>query len=180
MLLQRERSSLLVVDVQAGLAPAVAGAAEIIDRTRILMNAASRLAVPIVFSEQYPKGLGSTDERLRPLPPGAAVFAKNSFSCAREARLRAHLDGLRRHQIVICGMETHVCVLQSAIELQQAGYEVFACADAVGSRTEASKQLGLDRLRDRGVDVVNVEMVLFEWLAVAGTDTFRELSRLIR
>ncbi|HET6467392.1 MAG TPA: hydrolase [Geminicoccaceae bacterium] len=180
MLLQTERSALLVVDIQERLAPAVAGAAEIIARTKILFDAATRLGVPIVVSEQYPKGLGGTDQRLRPLPNSAAVFPKNSFSCAREPRLRAHLDALRRRQVVVCGMETHVCVLQSALELQQAGYEVFACADAVGSRTEASKQLGLDRLRDRGVDVVNAEMVLFEWLAVAGTETFRELSRLIR
>jgi nicotinamidase-related amidase len=180
MLMRANASALLVVDVQARLAAAVNGADRVIGRVRLLLAAAGRLGVPIVVSEQYPQGLGHTDERLGPLPRQAAVIAKTSFSCAGEPRLKATLDALGRSQIVLCGMEAHVCVLQTALDLREAGFDVFVVADAVGSRTEASRSLGLERLRDRGVDVVDSEMVLFEWLERAGTDAFRELSRLIK
>lgn len=180
MLMRADTSALLVVDVQARLAPAVVGSEAIIARTRLLIDAAVRLGVPIVVSEQYPKGLGPTDERLGPLPRQAAVIAKSCFSCAREPRLKAAIDGLGRRQVVMCGMEAHVCVLQTALDLRESGTDVFVVADGVGSRTEASRALGLERLRDSGVDVVDSEMVVFEWLERAGTDVFRELSRLIK
>jgi nicotinamidase-related amidase len=180
MLMRAQAAALLVVDIQARLAPAVAGAERVIARSRLLIEAAGRLGVPIVVSEQYPRGLGATDERLGPLPRQAAVIAKDTFSCAREPRLRSTLEALGRSQVVLCGMEAHVCVLQTALDLREAGLDVFVVADAVGSRTEASRGLGLERLRDRGIDIVDSEMVLFEWLERAGTDEFRELSRLIK
>jgi nicotinamidase-related amidase len=180
MLMRAQSAALLIVDIQARLAAAVQDAEQVIARTRILMQAAGRLGVPILVSEQYPKGLGPTDDRLGPLPRQAAVIAKTSFSCAREPQLRATLDRLGRSQIVLCGMETHVCVLQTALDLRESGQDVFVVADAVGSRSEASRRLGLERLRDHGVDVVDSEMVLFEWLERAGTDAFRELSALIK
>lgn len=180
MLIDKDAAALLVVDIQARLAPAVEGAERIIDRTRLLLEAARRLAVPVLVSEQYPRGLGHTDERLGPLPPGSAVIDKTSFSCLREPRLRAHLDRLGRGQVVLCGMETHVCVLQTALDLRHAGWEVFVVADAVGSRREASRTLGLERMRDRGIDVVDSEMVVFEWLERAATEPFRELIALIK
>ena len=180
MLMDKDAAALLVVDIQARLAPAVEGAERIIGRTRLLLEAAGRLGVPVIASEQYPRGLGRTDERLLPLPADAAVIDKTSFSCLREPRLRAHLDRLGRSQIVVCGMETHVCVLQSALDLRHAGWDVFVAADAVGSRTVANRQLGLDRMRDRGVDIVDSEMVVFEWLERAGTEDFRAMAPLIK
>ena len=91
-----------------------------------------------------------------------------------------NLDRLGRGQIVLCGMETHVCVLQTALDLRHAGWEVFVAADAVGSRREASRSLGLERMRDRGVDIVDSEMIVFEWLERAATEDFRRLVALIR
>lgn len=180
MLLDAGQSVLLVVDIQARLAPAICGGEAVIARTAILLAAAGRLGVPTVVSEQYPQGLGHTDERLLPLPEGATVLPKTSFSALGDDGIRAHLTDLGRRQIVLAGMETHVCVLQTALALKVAGYEVAVAADAVGSRRPECRQLGLDRMRTHGVDVVDSEMVVFEWLGAAGTPAFKELSRLIR
>jgi nicotinamidase-related amidase len=180
MLLDHRRSLLFVVDIQSRLAPAIAGAEAAIARARILLAAAARLEVPIVVSEQYPEGLGHTDERLLPLPEGACILPKLAFSAARDAAISSHLAGLGRRQIVLVGMETHVCVLQTALGLKEAGYEVAVVADAVGSRLPERRALGLERLRAHGVDIVDSEMVVFEWLGEAGTPMFRELIRLIK
>lgn len=180
MLLDRHRSLLLVVDIQARLAPAIAGAEAVIARTRLLLEAAARLEVPVVVSEQYPQGLGHTDERLLPLPEGARILPKIAFSAARDEAIRAHLDRLGRRQVVMAGMEAHVCVLQTALGLKEKGFDVAVVADAVGSRLPERRALGLERMRARGIDIVDSEMVLFEWLGEAGTPVFRELSRLIR
>jgi nicotinamidase-related amidase len=180
MLLDRDRSVLFIVDMQARLAPAMAGAEAILARTRILLEAASRLEIPIVVSEQYPQGLGHTDERLLPLPESARVLPKLAFSAARDPAILDHLSRLGRPQVVLAGMETHVCVLQTALGLKEAGHEVAVVADAVGSRLPERRELGLTRMRARGVEVVDSEMVVFEWLGEAGTPVFRELSRLIR
>ena len=134
MLLDARRSVLFIVDIQARLAPAIADADAVIARTAILLAAAARLGVPIVVSEQYPQGLGHTDERLLPLPEGAAILPKTSFSALGDAGIRAHLAGLGRRQVVLAGMETHICVLQTALGLREAGYAVAVAADAVGSR----------------------------------------------
>jgi nicotinamidase-related amidase len=180
MLLNRKASALLVIDVQERLAPAVAEHEAVVERINLLLEAGRRLDVPILVSEQYPRGLGSTLPELRPHLEGAEVVAKTSFSCAREPELAAALQRTGRKQTVVCGMETHVCVLQTAIDLKDQGYEVFVVADAVGSRDPKRRELGLARMRDAGCTIVDSEMVLFEWLGGAGTDEFRALSRLIR
>ena len=108
------------------------------------------------------------------------MFAKTAFSAAADPAIAAHLRGLGRHQVVLCGMETHVCVLQTALGLRATGWDVAVAADAVGSRLPYRKQLGLERMRAGGVEIVDSEMVVFEWLGMAGTPEFKELSRLIR
>ncbi len=180
MLLDRHRSLLLVIDVQRRLAPAIAGADARVARTRLLLEGARRLAVPVLATEQYPKGLGTTVSELLPWPDGTAVFEKIAFSALRDPAFAAHLATLDREQIVICGMESHVCVLQTALDLLARGYAVFAVADACGSRRTESHELAMARLRQEGARVVDGEMVLFEWLEEAGTDTFRSVSRLIK
>lgn len=182
MLLDRERSTLLVVDVQARLAPAVKDGDGVVARVGILLDAARRLGVPAIVSEQYPKGLGSTVEPLASRLEGAGVevIAKTAFSCAREPRLAEALVAKDRRQVVLCGMETHVCVLQTALDLQERGYAVHVAADAVGSRDTARRDLGLARMRHAGCTIVDSEMVVFEWLGAAGTDEFKEVSKLIK
>ncbi len=183
MLIHRDQSSLLVVDVQERLAPAVADRERVIRNAAILMRSAAQLGVPILVSEQYPQGLGRTVAELQALAPANAIVAKTHFSCAAEPDFRLRLDGLfalGRGQAVICGMETHVCVLQTALLMKEYGFRPVVVADAASSRTEANHEAGLARLRENGVEVVTTEMVVFEWLRRAATHEFRELIKLIK
>lgn len=180
MLIEREKSCLLIVDVQEKLAPAMAESAAVIRNAGILMQAAARLAVPLVVSEQYPQGLGATVPELRALAPDSARIAKLSFSCAADPALQQRIEEAQRSLLVIAGMEAHVCVLQSALGFRRAGYGIVVVADAVSSRMPANREAALQRLRENGVEVATTEMVLFEWLGQAGTPEFKELSRLIR
>ena len=183
MLIDAAKSFLLLIDMQERLLPAMAGAQELQRRCSILLNAAKRLDVPVAVSEQYPKGLGHTVQRLRDELGNAPVFEKAAFSCWRDERLKKHLTAHHeggRPQAIVAGIEAHVCVLQTAVDLAQAGFAVFAVADAMASRAASSLQLAQERMRQEGVEVVNSEMVLFELLGRAGTAEFKELSVLVR
>jgi nicotinamidase-related amidase len=184
MLLERNRAHLLVVDIQARLLPHIYNADQVLLNTELLLVAARRLGVPVTVSEQYPKGLGPTVDKLNAFIEGAKVMEKMHFSCAADAEIRRrvrHLDQAEgRDQLVIVGIEAHVCVLQSALGFAQAGQHVAVVADATGSRRLENHEKALKRLRHNDIEVVTAEMVLFEWLGVAGTDEFRELSKLIK
>lgn len=183
MLLTSSRTHLLLVDMQERLMPAIHEGERALARACIVSVAASRLGIPVTISEQYPKGLGPTVEALRKTAPDAPVFAKMAFSCAHDGPLLDHLMASRRmgrDQIVIAGVEAHVCVMQSAIGLADQGFEVAVVADATSSRQPASVDLAFARLRTTTVAVVNTEMVVFEWLRQAGTPDFKALSALIR
>ena len=131
-------------------------------RTLILVKAARALGLPVTASEQYPKGLGPTVAPLRAELGNRPVFAKLAFSCAPRPALADRLASRGRPQIVVAGIEAHVCVLQSALDFAAGGYDVFAVADAMGSRASQSEALAHGRLRGAAVAVVNTEMVLFE------------------
>jgi len=183
MLLDRARAQLLIVDVQDKLLPAMHDGARMVERCGILLQAAQRLGVPATLSEQYRKGLGATVARLGNLKGDAPILEKSHFSCAADAGLAARVQALAaagRRQLVVAGIESHVCVLQSALGFKDMGLEVSVVADAVTSRHPDSVALALDRCRAAGVHVVNTEMALFEWLHVSGTPEFKELSRLIK
>ena len=182
MLIDSSKSSLLIVDVQERLLPVMAQGNSVVARSKILLKAAKTLDVPIAVSEQYPKGLGHTVEILNQEIGNAPVFAKSAFSCWRDKALRKHLtahhDG-GRPQVIIAGIEAHVCVAQTAIDMAQAGFGVFVVADAVSSRAESSMALALSRMGQSGVEVINAEMAVFELLGKAGTPEFKALSVLI-
>lgn len=180
MLLDSNRSSLLIVDVQEGLISVMAEPRPVYRNCATLMRAAARLGLPVTISEQYPKGLGHTVGELRVLAAPEAVIEKIHFSCAFSPEIKARLDGLERPQVVIAGIESHVCVLQSAIGLKEAGYQVAVVADACTSRAAANYLAAMDRMRANGIEVVTTEMVVFEWLHRAGTPEFKELSALIK
>jgi nicotinamidase-related amidase len=183
MLLKRNQSQLLIIDVQDRLLPPMNGAKRIAARCARLAQAAARLGVPITISQQYPRGLGPTVDPIRDAAgPDAVVLDKVEFSCLGNPELKERLHGLRRQgrgQIVIGGIEAHVCVAQTAVDLEEQGFEAFVAADATGSRTKASRTLALQRLARSGADIVDSEMVLFEWLERAGTPEFKELQPLI-
>lgn len=183
MLIELQKSTLLLVDVQERLLPAMQGGAEVEARCAILIKAAKALDIPITVSEQYPKGLGHTVPNLVSELGNAPVFEKLSFSCWKDAALKDHLIGHHERQrplVVIAGIEAHVCVLQTAIDLSSAGFGVFAVADAMSSRATSSVTLAHERLRQNGVAIVNTEMVVFEMLKQAGTAEFKALSALVR
>lgn len=180
MLIDSRDSLLLIVDVQERLAPAIAGGAAVEARIATLVRGARRLGVPVLASEQYPQGLGPTVPGLAALLEPAERLAKRAFSCAAEETFLAALRGKGRGQIVICGMEAHVCVLQTALGLAAAGFSVFAVADAMGSRDPANRDVGLTRMTALGVQPVTAEMVLFEWLGRSDHEAFRDLLGLIK
>lgn len=180
MLLSSERSLLLVVDVQERLAPAVLAADRVVRNIDILLDSAACLGVPVLASEQYPRGLGPTVADLRGRIPDGAVVEKIHFACTSEPGFLDRLDSLGRDQIVVTGMEAHVCVLQTVLGLCERGRNVFLVADAVSSRAAASVELGIARMRAAGADVVSTEMVVFEWLQRAGTPAFKTLSQRIK
>lgn len=177
MLLNSERSCLLIVDVQQKLLPAVHEPKTLVENCAWLMGVADIVAVPILVSEQYPKGLGPTVPELRDLVPEDAIMEKVHFSCGAAPDCKTRIDTLSRHQVVVAGIEAHVCVLQTAIDLREAGKEVFLVADAVSSREPQDAELAIHRMREAGVQIITREMALFEWAHKAGTLRFKVLSQ---
>jgi nicotinamidase-related amidase len=180
MLVSAATAFLLVVDVQERLLPVIADNAEVERNCSILMQAASQMEVPVVVSEQYPKGLGRTVPALAELAREDAIYVKVEFSCARDPALMAHIESLGRKQAILCGLEAHICVLQTALELKQRGFEVFVAVDATGSRAGLSKEIARDRMNAAGITVVTTEMVVFEMMKTAAIPQFRPLSKAIQ
>ncbi len=176
MLINADRSALLVSDMQEKLLPVIHDHEALVESVSWLVRAAQRIGVPVAAVEQYPKGLGRLTASIRTLVPEAAVAQKLHFSCVA-AQCLGELPGADRAQVVIAGVETHVCVLQTALELTVEGKEVYVVADAVGSRRTHDRDLALWRLRQEGVRIVSREMVVFEWLGQAGTPLFKDVSR---
>ncbi|HRD49373.1 MAG: hydrolase [Candidatus Competibacter sp.] len=177
MLMRAETSCLLVVDLQERLMPAIHQADPVIATGVWLIGIAQRLNVPVLASEQYPRGLGHTVAAIRERLPTDAFMEKTHFSCAAEQNCMRRIDLLGRDQIILIGAEAHVCVLQTALDLRAAGKEVYLVADGVSSRTPRDVELALARMRAEGVRIVSREMVAFEWLHQADTETFRAISR---
>ena len=182
-LIARDRAVIVAVDLQQRLAPAIDGIDAVKRHATRLLRAAAALGVPVIFTEQYPKGLGPTDPAIRETAPAGEVMEKVCFgalgepaNAARFARLRA--EG--RDQAVIFGTETHVCVLQTAMQLLAAGWTLFLAEDACGSRRPADRAAGIARLAQAGARRATVEMAMFELLARADSDDFRALLPLIR
>lgn len=168
---------LLLIDLQERLVPAIHDGEAMVARAQRLAEAALLLDVPVRATEQYPKGLGHTVAPLAGYPQ--AVLPKTSFSASGDPGFPALLpDG--PDEVVIAGCEAHVCVLQTALDLAGTGRRVLLAADAIGSRDQADKAAAIERARQRGVEVVTSEMVLFEWLRDAAHPRFRDVQKLLR
>ena len=175
-LLDRNRSVLVVIDVQERLYPSIHEHERMLSRIDLLLSAASIMQVPVVLTEQYPKGLGRTIEEIRKALPDVQPLEKMDFSCVPAAGFMETLSSLHRDQIVLAGIEAHVCVTQTALDLASRGENVFICADAVSSRRPLDVKFGLKRLSQNGLTLVTAESVVFEWLRRAGTDEFKALQ----
>ncbi|ART79781.1 hydrolase [Oceanisphaera avium] len=174
-LIDANNAALLVIDVQEKLAPAMADSDQLSARIQWLIGACEQLSLPILFSEQYPKGLGHTLPTLLAQVASPTVVEKSYFSLVAADCLPT--DWQQYQQVIVLGMETHVCVLQTVLELIAQGKQVFVVADAVGSRSEDNHQLGLARMRHGGAEIVTREMVVFELLRHAGHEQFKHISK---
>ena len=176
-------SQVVIVDIQTRLAGAMQAddRLRVIRNTGILIQAAGILNVPLIASEQYPKGLGPTEEDVAwHFPENLEAVEKSCFACTGEPAFAEALNRHGRRQVILAGMETHVCVLQTAMELKADGYAVFVANDAVCSRKESHHRNALERLREAGVVVTNIESVLFEWVRDARHEQFKAVSALIK
>lgn len=180
MLLSAASSLLLVVDVQERLHAAMPKEDPIVRNVSILIRAARELGVPVLASEQYPRGLGPTVPEVAALLTEEERIAKMEFSCRANSGLAAAIEGTGRTQIVITGIEAHVCVLQTALDLIGKDRSIYVVADAVASRNPTSREIALRRMGDAGAIVVTTEMVAFEWLRTAAAPQFKAVSALVR
>jgi nicotinamidase-related amidase len=182
-LLSAANSLLTIIDIQAKLSAVMPETeAQLMKaNTVILLKAAGFLSIPVLLTEQYPKGLGATDTNIsQKLPEATQVFEKTGFSCCVAKGFCAALESSGRKQIILAGLEAHVCVLQTALELRHIGYQVYVVEDAICSRKAEHKFYALQRMQQQGVTIINYESVLFEWLRDASHPHFSRISDLLR
>ena len=176
MLMNRQNSLLMIIDVQERLAPAMDEPRQVINNSARLVGAAKSMGVPFIITEQYPKGLGPTMIDVRQeVGENAVIFSKLHFSCAREPEIMQAIQDSGRKQIILAGAETHICLLQTAVDLRMQGYDVFVVSNASSSRDAVQNVMALQRMAHNDIDVVTSEMVIFEWLEKAGTDEFKQI-----
>ena len=179
LLLDRHSSTLLVIDVQEKLIPLVNGHQRLVWNIERLIKGANILQVPVQATEQYPKGLGATISPLREMLTNA-VPDKSLFSCRECDSLLEQASNSGRNQFVLVGIETHVCVQQTALDFLSSGFDVFVVANAVGSRYSNDYRIALDRMAASGVTITTAESVLFEWCETSGTAEFKQISQLVK
>jgi nicotinamidase-related amidase len=184
MLLRRARSQLLIIDVQAKLAPRVDRHRRVVANCGRLIAYARRLGVPLTLKEHYPQGIGRTVAELGKIAGSdAAILDKITFSGWQTEAIRGRLLDLReqgRDHVVVAGMEAHVCVLQTCLDILASRLELMLVADAIGSRQEECRQLAIDRIGRAGGGIVSHEMVAFEWLERGATAEFKDLIQVIK
>jgi isochorismate hydrolase len=180
--LDPDRACVLVIDLQAKLLPAIVDQQRVIASAAKLLDGAAVFGLPVLATEQYPKGLGKTDALVsgRLTRIAAPILEKPTFSACGGKLARQALLDLDRPQIILTGIETHVCVLQTALDLRMIDYDVFVCADAVGSRSATDHQVALDRMRHDGVIVSTVEAVLFELCGRCDSPKFKAMLEVIK
>ena len=180
MILKCDDAMLVFIDVQGRLHELMHGKESLDAGLEKLIRAARLLDIPIVVTEQLPEKLGPTSEPFRTLLAGAPVVAKSAFSCCGEPQFMDAVGATNKKQVILAGIEAHVCVYQTALDLLAAGYEVIAAADAVSSRAPENKTLALEALRDEGARILPVETILLALLRDAADPRFKELLGLIK
>ena len=177
MRLKREESLLLVVDLQAGLLPVIEHADQAVNEAAWLGGLAASLEVPVWITEQYPEGLGGSESRLLEALPGHRLWQKLTFDACANPEFIAALEQSGRRQVVLCGSEAHICVMQTGLGLLAAGYEVYWLSEACVSRRAAEARLARERLVQAGAVAVSADMVAYEWLQRCDDDRFKQAHR---
>ncbi|HSU53048.1 MAG TPA: hydrolase [Candidatus Dormibacteraeota bacterium] len=178
--INRSQAGLLVLDLQEKLLPSMSEPPRVIQNAVRLLKGAEVLQLPVFATEQYRKGLGPTVPEIARIIPGFQPFEKIAFSACGADGLDAAFQAKGLADVILCGIETHVCVCHTCLDLLAQDLRVFVVADASASRTEANHRFGLDRMRDAGAAIVSTEMILFELLREAGTPDFKRILTLLK
>lgn len=178
--LKKDSSVLIVVDIQERLANVMEHRSTIVRNTMLFIKAAGILKLPLVLTEQYPKGLGRTVQEIRELIPDTVAIEKLSFSCCGEPHFDEALKKVGKRQVILCGMETHVCILQTALDLYAQGYDVFVPENAVCSQHDEDRTAAFDRMKQSGIILTSVESAIFEMVGMAGTNEFKDILKIIK
>lgn len=183
MRIKREETIALFVDVQERLIPAMDQSEAVVRRNVLLLEGLKILNIPAVFLRQYPKGLGDIVAELRAVARDYTPFDKLAYSAMQDAAIAAEFERLRANgvqNVIVTGVESHICVLQSCIDLMEAGFQPVLVVDCVSSRNAAEKKIALRRAVQEGVLLTTAEAILFELCMVAGTDEFKAISKLVK
>lgn len=179
-ILVRDKTALLIIDIQEKILAVVKNHEQVIKSALQLIKGFKILNIPIFYTEQYPKGLGPTSASLLKELEGLSPVQKTSFSCIGAGNLFTRLKDNNVTQVVVAGIEAHVCVQQTVLDLIASGFQVDVAADATSSRSENDFKFAVDRMRTNGAEVTTTEAILFELLNYCGTDEFREISKIVK
>ena len=171
---------LVILDIQGKLSQIVQQSEELLRNSRIVIEGCKTLDIPLIWVEQMPDKLGATHPQIAEVLAGETPITKSSFSAYGEEAFVSRLAEYDSKHVVLIGIETHICIYQTAIDLLAAGYKVTVIADAVSSRTESNKQIGLGMLRDAGVELLSTEALLFSVLRTAAHPKFKEIAKLVK
>lgn len=176
----RAKAALAVIDIQERLLPAIFEGERVVQNTLRLIKGARALQIPLLVTEQYKKGLGATTPEIAAEIAGFTQMEKIAFSACGAADFEEALKAKKVSDVILCGIEAHVCVSQTCLDLMDNGFRVFVVADAISSRTAANQRIGIERMRDAGAVIVSAEMILFELLEKAGTEEFKQILTLVK
>lgn len=180
MRIKREVSAALVIDIQEKLFPHMDQKEALLKKCSMLMKGLKVLGVPLVVTEQYPKGLGGTVADISEMVGSDPVIEKIAFSCCDEPAVLQTAAMQNRKTVIVCGIEAHVCVMQTVVDLVDAGYNAVVVVDCISSRNREDKRVAVERMRVEGAVITTCESILFELARVAGTDQFKAISRLVK
>lgn len=179
-MLQVDTAAVVAIDLQEKLLPTIQHADRVVQRTARLLRFAREFALPVLWTEQYPKGLGATVPEIAEPLEGLQPIDKTVFGCMGHAPFQQALAELRRRQLVLTGIEGHICVMQTALGALGEGYEVFVVRDAVGSSDDEELEAGIERMEKAGATIVTTQMAMFELLREAGTPEFKRVLPLLK
>jgi nicotinamidase-related amidase len=179
-MIKRDDAYFVLVDVQGKLASLMYKKYRLFKNLKILIEGLRELDIPIIWAEQYPKGLGETVPEIKALLEGLEPISKKAFSVCRHPELMRKIEATNRTEAIVAGIETHVCVYQTVADLLSKGQKVTIVADATSSRTKENKELGLQKMLDEGAKISSVEMILFELLELAEGEAFKKISKLVK
>lgn len=180
MHMKLEDAVAMVIDIQEKLVPAIHNKDEVVQKNVQLLNGLKAVGCPVIFTQQYTKGLGMTVPELVETQDNFQYLEKMTYSCLDTQEIKDALEKLGKKTVIISGLETHICVMQTVRDLIAEGYQVYLIADAISSRTEFNYKIGMERMKQEGAVISSVESVLFELLVKAGTPEFKVVSKIIK